>query len=170
MLALPTLLFALTVQTASAANTVRQDGNLGLGLEIGGRMVSGFSVKYFMSDDLALQGTLGSWYYGGFGISGALLFEMPTLAEEEDFDIAWNVGPAAAFGTYYDGGPASYGYNVIALTAVLGLEMNLNDVPLDFVLEWRPGLHFYAETQGNYDDDGAVFRFDGLGLAIRYYL
>ena len=170
MLALPTLFLALTAQTASAANSVRKEGNVGLGLEGGGRIVSGFSVKYFMSDDLALQGTLGSWYYGGFGISGALLFEMPALAEEDDFDIAWNVGPAAAFGTYSYNGPAAYGYNVVALTAVLGLEMNLNDIPLDIVLEWRPGLHFYAVSDGIYDDEGAQVRFDGIGLAIRYYL
>ena len=169
MLAMPTLLFALSAQTASAANTVRQEGNVGLGLQGGSRMVSGFSVKYFMSDDLAFEGTLGTFYYAGFGISAALLFEMPPLAEDEDFDLAWNIGPAAAFGTYNYGGFDSYSYNAIALTAVLGLEMNLNDIPLDVVLEWRPGLYFTAATDGDYDDGARVW-FDGIGLAIRYYI
>ncbi len=168
MLTLSTLL-ALTTSTASAANTVREAGNFGLGLQGGGRMVSGLSMKYFMAEDLALEGTLGSWYYGGFGISGALLFEMPTLAEDDAFDLAWNIGPGVGFGTYHYGGFGSYSYNVIALTAVLGLEMDLNDVPLDIVLEWRPGIYIASVTDGFYDDSGAVLWFDGLGLAIRYY-
>ena len=168
MLAMSTLLLAFT-QTASAANTVRQEGNVGLGLQGGSRMVSGFSVKYFLSDDLALEGTLGSWYYGGFGISGALLFEMPPLAEDEDFDLAWDVGPGASFGNYHYGGFDAYTYNVIAITAVVGLEMDLNDIPLDIVLEWRPGLYFTSATEGTYND-GAYVWFDSIGLAIRYYL
>jgi hypothetical protein len=168
MLVLPTLLLALTAQTASAANTVREEGNVGLGLQGGSRMVSGFSLKYFLDNDLALEGTLGSFRYGGFGISGAVLFEMPPLAEDEDFDVAWNLGPAVAFGTYHYGGFDSYSYNVVAITAVLGLEMDLNDIPLDIVLEWRPGLYVPFATEDF--DDGAQVWFDGIGLAVRYYL
>ena len=170
MLTMPTLLLALSAHTASAANTVREEGHVGLGLQGGSRMVSGFSVKYFLDDDLALEGTLGSFYYGGFGLSGAVLFELPTLAEDEDFDIAWNTGPAVMFGTYHYGGFDNYGYNVIALTAVLGLEMDLNEIPLDIVLEWRPGLYISNTTEGVYDDEGAKVWFDSIGLAVRYYL
>lgn len=169
MLAMPTLLLALTVQTASAANTVREEGNFGIGLQGGSRMVSGFSAKYFLSEDLALEGTLGAWRYGGFGVSGAVLFEMPTLAEDEDFDIAWNTGPAVSFGNYHYGGFDNYSYNVFAITAVLGLEMDLNDIPLDIVLEWRPGVYFSSTTEGVYDDEGTNVWFDAIGFAIRYY-
>lgn len=171
MLAMPTLLLALTAQTASAANAVREEGNVGLGLQAGSWTVSGFSLKYFLKDDFALEGTLGAWRYGGFGISAAALFEMPTLAEDEDFDIAWNTGPAVAFGTYdYGGFDDHYAYNAVAITAVLGLEMDLNEIPLDLVLEWRPGVYFFSTTEGVYDDEGANVRFDALGFAIRYYL
>ena len=170
MLAIPTLLVALTAHTASAANTVREQGNVGLGLQGGSRMVSGFSCKYFLKDDLALEGTLGAWQYGGFGISGAALFEMKNLAEDEDFDITWNTGPAVAFGNYHYGGFDNYAYNVFAISAVLGLEMDLNDIPLDIVLEWRPGVYFSSTTEGVYDNEGTNVWFDAIGFAIRYYL
>ena len=54
--------------------------------------------------------------------------------------------------------------------AVLGLEMDLNDIPLDIVLEWRPGLYFSSTTEGVYDDEGTNVWFDSIGFAIRYYL
>ena len=169
MLAMPTILVALTAQTAFAANVVREEGNFGIGLQGGSRMVSGFSAKYFLKDDLALEGTLGAYSYGGFGISGAVLFELPTLAEDEDFDIAWHTGPALTFGNYHYGGFDNYAYNVFAVTAVLGLEMDLNDIPLDIVLEWRPGVFFSSTTEGVYDNEGANVWFDSFGFAIRYY-
>jgi hypothetical protein len=165
---IPTLLLALSTQTASAANSVRQAGNFGLGLG-GGNFVSGLSVKYFLADDMALEGTLGSWHFGGVGVSGALLWEMPNLAEEDDFDINWNIGPGAAFWTYSYNGPGNYGFNAFAITAVLGLEMDLNDVPLDLVIEWRPGVYVYSVTSGVYGYDGAQGYFGGFGGHIRYF-
>jgi hypothetical protein len=169
MLTLPTLL-ALTTSTASAANSVRRAGNSGLGLT-GGSFVSGLSVKYFLSDDMAIQGALGGgWRFGGVGLSGALLWEMPTLVEEDDFDLAWNVGPGAAFWTYgYDGYPYDYGLNYVALTAVLGLELDLNDVPLDVVLEWRPGIYIVSVGSGVYADSGAGLYLGAVGGSVRYY-
>jgi hypothetical protein len=165
---LPTLLLALTTQTASAADTVRQAGNFGLGLG-GGNFVSGISMKYFMSDDTAIEGLLGSWGFGGLGVSAALLFEMPNLVEEDDFNLAWSVGPGVAFWTYTYDGFGEYSYNAFAITAVLGLEMNLNEVPLDIVIEWRPGIYISSVTAGVYDNDGAVASFGGFGGHIRYY-
>lgn len=169
MLTLPTLL-ALCTSTASAANSVRQAGNFGLGLA-GGNFVSGIGVKYFLSDDMAIQGTLGGgWRFAGIGVSAALLWEMPALVEDDTFDLAWNIGPGVGFWTYgYAGYPYDYDLNYFAVTAVLGLEMDLNDIPLDLVLEWRPGLYFVSVGSGIYNDDGAFVAFGGIGGAVRYY-
>lgn len=85
---------------------------------------------------MAVQGVVGGWGGwggGGLGLSADYLFEMPTLAETEPLDIAWNIGPGLGVGLF----PAADIVGVAA-SGVLGLELGFNPVPIDIVLEYRP--------------------------------
>ncbi len=129
----------LLSNAAVAGSPVRSGGNFGIGVG-GGYWLNGLSMKYFMSDGAALQGVIGGYgygfghdEYGGLGLSGDYLWEMPALTNNEAFELGWNAGLGPSVGV---------GDNWFALGVhgTLGLEFNFNPVPIDLVLEYKPGL------------------------------
>lgn len=121
---------------AQAGAPVRSSGNLGLGLG-GGYWLNGLSAKYYMGGN-ALQGVVGGYGlghdgYGGLGFTGDYLWEMPALTNNEAFELGWNAGLGVSVGL---------GDNWFAAGAhgTLGLEFNINPVPIDVVLEYKPGI------------------------------
>lgn len=135
---------------ALAGSPIRTGGNLGLGVG-GGTWVDGLSIKYFMSGKTALQGVIGAWgyghnYYDGYGyygyygynrgvvgLSGDFLWEQPAIADSEGLELAWNAG----LGPSIQGGDGLFGLGV---HGTLGLEFNFKPIPIDLVLEYKPGL------------------------------
>lgn len=145
-----TLLFSATWSgSASAGSPVRSGGNFGLGVG-GGTWTNGLSLKYFMSSGSAVQAVVGGYGYGhkcnngyydyycegygGIGISGDYLWEMPALTNNEAFELAWNagLGPSVVLGNGYFG---------LGVHGTIGLEFNFNPVPIDLVLEYKPGIY-----------------------------
>lgn len=165
----PALSLTLLVLTAAPASAkpVRTAGNFGLGLG-SGTMANGLSAKYFAATSHALQFNLGvfggggidnRWHrFGGLGLSADYLFEMPTLVKAgRAFELAWNIGAGVGVGLDdHDGGD-----DVVAFAAsfVLGLEFNLIPVPIDIVLEYRPGLLIVPDVDFDAVDFTAHIRF-----------
>lgn len=123
---------------ASAGTPIRSGGNFGFGIG-GGYWYNGLSLKYFMGDNTALQGVIGGYGlghdgYGGLGITGDFLWEMPALTDNEAFELGWNagLGPSVGLGNNYFG---------LGVHGTLGLEFNFNPIPIDLVLEYKPGLY-----------------------------
>jgi hypothetical protein len=129
LLALPSL--------AHAGASHRRAGTAGVGLG-GGTTGAGLSAKVFLSDASAVQavaGPWGSWGNGGLGLSADHLYEMPTIAEGDAAELAWNWGAGAGVGIFSE--TATLG---VGVSAVAGLEVAFKPVPLDLVVEYRPTL------------------------------
>lgn len=133
----------LAANPAFAYNNHRYTGKTGIGVG-GGATGAGLSLKHFLTDEMAVQGVIGSWGEwgnGGLGLTADYLYEMPVLLDTQLGDLAWNVGPGLGLGVY---APT----NSVALTAtgVVGLELAFGPIPLDLVVEYRPTLVFVPEV------------------------
>lgn len=133
------LLAAALPASALAGSPQGKTWGLGIG---GGTWTNGVSIKHMNGDATALQGVIGVWGPGrggdGIAASGSFLFEQPTFASAEPLELAWNYGLGADLAIWDDdkgnGGVAVGGHGV------LGLEVLFVPVPLDLVVEYRPGL------------------------------
>lgn len=131
---------ALTLAAPARADNIRQSGGLGIGLG-SGTLSNGLSIKYFLNDSNALQLVAGTWGgggikdrfgdFGGLGVGGDYLYELPVLASASFVDIAWNLGAGVGLGLDDD----ALG---LAGAFIAGLEFNFIPVPLSLVLEYRP--------------------------------
>lgn len=151
------LLAALMPMSAWAVAPVQQAGNLGLGIG-SGTHVSGLSGKYHLTDGMAAQAMVGWWGLGrgdveGISLSASYLIEPGVLARADGLTLEWNVGL---------GVNAVLADNTLGagVHGVVGLELNLEIVPVDLVIEYRPGLRLLPAT----DPD-----FIGLGVHLRVY-
>ena len=143
----------LFVLAAHAGVPIDSPGNLGLGLG-GGTHSSGVSAKVFSSQHLALQGVAGLYGAGrgfaGLGTSLDLLFEQPPLVTTDILELAWNVGPGVNLGL---------GDEVwLGAGGVAGLELRFYEVPVDIVVEYRPGLLILPVVQADPIGFGAHVR------------
>ncbi len=125
---------ALLIGALSASAPVQAASPAGpFGIGVGGGLgVSGLSGKYYMGST-ALQGMVGTYAGDGLGVGVDYLLEMPNLTSSEPVDIAWNIGAGGSVGTISD-------TSFVAVSGVAGLEFNFNPVPIDLVLEYRPGV------------------------------
>jgi hypothetical protein len=164
-------LFSLGLGEASAQ--VRSAGNIGVGIG-SGTYVGGFSLKYFSSESLAFQGNIGVWnnwlgyrgYYRDplyddycyrgrcqvFGLAVDALLEQPTILDSGEISLAWNVGGGLGLGV----APRTVGFGA---NFVLGLEFNIDALPLDVTLEYRPGLLISPFFSFDFINFGAHIRF-----------
>jgi len=110
-------------------------GPLGIGLG-GGLGVSGLSAKYHTGGSafqamLGAQG-LGSDGGGGLAVGLDYLLEQPDLAAGSVLNVGWNYGL---------GGTVGIGDSIgVGASGVVGLELNFQPVPIDLVIEYRPGV------------------------------
>ena len=152
---------ALAVPTGALAATP-PEGPFGLGLG-GGFGVSGLSGKLYLGDASALQGVVGAYGWGYNGHSGIgfgldYLVERPSFASVEPVEFGWNYGlggSIAVWDTVHEDDELRVG-----ASGVLGLEILLQPVPIDLVLEYRPGVIIIPAF------DLALINFSGH---IRYY-
>ena len=126
---------------AHALGTARQGFGIGIG---SGTIANGLSMK-LMTGPGAFQGVVGFWGGGGVndrfkhanGVAGSLdyLLEMPTIASNVYFDVAWSFGVGAGIGV-----PTTNSSLGAAVSGIAGLEFNFMVVPVDFVVELRPTI------------------------------
>jgi hypothetical protein len=140
----PFLLFVsfLFCEPAFAEGKIRQAGKFGIGIG-STTMSTGLSGKYFLEDNLSLQGSVGAWRrygYSGRGyfhrdslaLGADLLMESFSFMEKADFSIDGAIGGGLGLGF------ADYADLGIAASFILGVEFNIHAIPLDIVIEYRP--------------------------------
>jgi len=127
----------------------------GFGLGIGsGTGATGISGK-LMAGPGAFQGVFGFWGHGdssgpgpgqyssvdGIALSLDYLFEMPSLATTQYFNLDWNFGLGGGVGVSTNGGTPG-----VAVAGVAGLEFNFTRIPLDLTIEYRPGVSLLPDV------------------------
>ena len=131
---------------AHAFGTPRQGFGIGIGSGTGATGVSG---KLMVGSAGAFQGVVGFWGHGdssgpgpgqyrsidGVALSLDYLFEMPSLATTQYFNLDWNFGFGGGVGVSTNGGTPG-----VAVAGVAGLEFNFTKVPIDLTIEYRPGV------------------------------
>jgi len=148
-----TLAFTLFFAIAMAANA--QDYNTGIGVR--GGLFNGLTVKHFIASNTALEGII--WTrWGGFNITG--LYEIHANA----FDtprLNWYYGFGGHIGFLDDESPwfKEGSHTVIGIDGIIGIEYNIEPIPFNISLDWKPGLNLIGSTKSWVDE---------VALSIRY--
>jgi hypothetical protein len=158
------------VADAQAGMPIKQAGNLGIGFGVGTTAVP-ISVKYFLSGTSSIQGNIGWWrgpwagrfcddfgrycrgYSNSLGLSGDYLLEGGPLVGNSEISLDWQAGGGVGIGvSEFDFG--------LAVSGNVGLQVNIHAIPIDFVVEYRPGFYIVPD-----------FFFDWWNFTghIRYY-
>jgi hypothetical protein len=140
----------------------RQPGKVGVGIG-GGTRTSGISVKHTPQKYFSIQGVVGvdpgRWgdRGGTLAISLDALAEMPALYESTDLEIGWAIGagPYIGVGNHF----------WLGVSGVLGIEFNIQPIPLEFTLEYRPTF----ELVGPRPQGQSFFYPFGFGGHIRWW-
>lgn len=113
---------------------------------------AGVSFKNFVNGNNAVE-VIGYFWRHGTRITG--LYEIHGNVTGAR-GLKWYVGPGAHLGFYNTkhGGGTTAGVD-----GVLGLDLKVNNAPLNFSLDWQPSFEF---------GDGAGFNGNWGGFAIRY--
>ena len=134
----------LSPSLAHAFGTARQGFGLGIGSGTGATGISG----KLMAGPGAFQGVAGFWGHGsngpgpgqyrsidGVALSLDYLYEMPSLAHTQYFNLDWSFGLGGGVGVSTSGGSPG-----VAVAGIAGLEFNFTKVPLDLTIEYRPAV------------------------------
>lgn len=151
-LVLPALAHAETTPFATT-------GRLGLGFG-GGSMASGLSGKFYLSQALAVQASLGLWAGYGWSVGADAILEMPQIWKNEAVSINWNVGAGAGVGFHSAYYSAYYSANgtEISVGGVAGLGIQFSQFPVELTAELRPTL-FLGNTGFDFGSGGAIRYF-----------
>ena len=134
-----------------------QDYNTGIGIR--GGFQQGLTIKHFTSANTALEGLLVT-RWGGMFVTG--LYEIHANAFDVD-GLNWYYGIGGHVG-FYDGSRSPYvaddlRYNSVGVDAILGMEYNIPDIPINVSIDWKPAFNILGGT-GFWADNGA--------LSVRY--
>ncbi len=153
------LIFALTLFFTITLAAHAQDYNTGIGVR--GGLSNGLTVKHFISSNTAIEGLL-STRWRGFHVTG--LYEIHARAFNTP-RLNWYYGFGGHIGFWdgYSGHPwfedSSGSYTVLGIDGILGLEYNIEAIPFNISLDWKPGLNLIGYTG---------FWGDEVALSIRY--
>jgi len=131
------------------------------GIGIRGTLGPGLTVKHHLSSDVAVEGILSSWYRG-WVITGLYEQHYPAF---QVTNLRWYIGAGGHVGVWSDRNDNhpwfedNNGGLVIGLDLIGGLEYTLEDLPLNFSVDWKPAFNLVGYT-GFWGSDGA--------LSIRY--
>lgn len=146
-----------------SASSFAQDYSSAVGLRAG----YGFGVTYKTSigGDAALE-AIGQFRYRGF--NGTLLYEKHYSFFDLPYTM-WYFGGGGHVGFYQgydnhpflDDGERDGSFVAVGLDGILGLEVTLNQVPLNISLDWKPVIQLVGWSG---------FAPDGGALSIRYVI
>jgi hypothetical protein len=127
------LVIVFAVSQASASS---DQGKLGFGVVLGAP--TGLSVKYWRSQRIAYQGSIGAMFKGGLMIGADYLDHENALKME---DLPFYYGAGLFIGNAGIGGP-DYSHNKLALgvRGVFGLDYLPREYPFDVAIELGPAL------------------------------
>ena len=142
----------LMPRDSAAQQGVRESGNIGVGLG-GNALGFGVSGKYFIDDANAVQALVGLGSGGGsLLVSADYLYNFDPFVSKDEVSVGWYAG---------FGGGLVLGDSLLAITGIVGSDVDLDEVPLDIYFEYRPTLFF--------GPNGSAFRADSFGAGLRYY-
>jgi hypothetical protein len=153
------LVFVMIILLTATIAVQAQDYNTGIGFR--GGLSNGLTVKHFISSNTALEGLL-STRWKGFHITGlyeihAVAFNVPRL------NWYYGVGGHIGFWDGYEDHPwfdeDANGHTVIGVDGIIGLEYNIEAIPFNISLDWKPGFNIIGYTG---------FWGDELALSLRF--
>lgn len=142
----------ISLQNATYAQSTGTEYNTAIGLRVGDIDFRGVGItgKHFFTENGAGEAIL-TFYDHAFFISA--LYEYHKDIPNAD-GLKWLVGIGPFIGIPDGGGDAAFG-----ATPIIGLDYKINDVPLNFTVDWRPHFLFTPVSE---------FEASSLGLSIRY--
>lgn len=160
---------ALPAQVEAKSPRIQEKGHLGLGMGIGA-LAYGLSGKYYLGPDGAIQANMGTQLTSSrqrngdmFALGADYLFEFGAFASANDIDLALGVGPGLGVAI------STLGYVAFDLNACFSTQILFHELPLDFVVEYRPALRFKSTEL--YDEPGRlIYTLGSFGIHMRYYL
>lgn len=151
------LIFALTLFFSTAFAVNAHDYNTGIGVR--GGFSNGLTVKHFINNNAAIEGILSS-RWRGFNITG--LYEIHAQAfNTPRLHWYYGVGGHVGFWDGYRNHPwfKDGTYTIIGVDGILGLEYNIDVIPFNISLDWKPALNLIGYTG---------FWGDEVALSIRF--
>jgi hypothetical protein len=140
------LVFALTILIFTGIAVNAQDYNTGIGIR--GGLSNGLTVKHFIGENTAIEGILAT-HRRGFNVTG--LYQIHNQAFETP-RLNWYYGFGGHIGFWnehrnhplfhYDTGS----YTVIGIDGILGIEYNIEPIPFNISLDWKPAFNFIGYT------------------------
>ncbi|AKP50705.1 hypothetical protein [Cyclobacterium amurskyense] len=134
--------------------------NTAVGLRLGSS--SGLSVKHFISQDAAIEGILHT-RWRGLLLTG--LYEVHKDIEDVS-GLGWFYGGGAHLGSWNSGSNNPYwagnnykGSTILGIDGIIGLDYVLEDLPLNFSLDFKPAINLI---------NGGGFWGDDFALSVRY--
>ncbi len=129
-------------------------GRLGIGVVLGAP--TGFSMKYWESQRIAYQGSIGGMFNGGLMIGGDYLIHERVFRNQE---VPFYYGPGIFLGDAGFGGP-DYAHNRLALgvRCAFGVDFVPRQYPFDISAELGPAL-LLTPTVGVGVQLSVAFRF-----------
>lgn len=131
------ILFSVTISQA-------QDYNTGIGIR--GGLSNGLTVKHFLSSNTAVEGLLSTRWHG-VNISG--LYEIHNQAFQTP-RLNWYYGVGGHVG-FWDGDRNhpwfnDGSYTVLGIDGIIGLEYNIEAIPFNISLDYKPALNLIGYT------------------------
>lgn len=134
-----------------------QDYQTGIGIR--GGLYNGVTVKHFINANQAIEGILTS-RWRGFNLTG--LYEIDNTLTPARLHWYYGVGGHIGFWNGYKNHPwfkDDRSYTVIGIDGIIGLEYNIEEIPVNISLDWKPAFNLIG-YQG--------FWGDTFALSIRY--
>jgi hypothetical protein len=153
-------LLVLAVIISAATFSYAQDYTTGIGLR--GGFSNGLTIRHFISESTAVE-ALVQTRWSGFSVTG--LYE---IQRNNAFDVDrlnWYYGVGAHLGMYnstdYTWSNSTGSVLVLGVDAILGMEYNFEELPINLSIDWKPAFNVLGGTK---------FWGDGGALSIRYIL
>ncbi len=148
------IVLAITILVSVALKINAQDYNTGIGIR--GGPSNGLTVKHFITENAALEGLLAT-RWDGFNITG--LYEIHATAFNTP-RLNWYYGLGGHIG-FWDGTKNDYWFNhsgnytVVGIDGIIGIEYNIETIPFNIGMDWKPGLNIIG-YQGFWGDEAAI--------------
>ncbi len=153
------LLFTIIVPLFLILSAGAQDYNTGIGFR--GGLSNGLTIKHFISYNSAIEGLL-STRWRGFHITGLYEIHNQVFGTPR---LNWYYGAGAHIG-FWDGHRDHpwfkddvNSHSVIGIDGIIGIEYNIEPIPFNISLDWKPGLNILGYTG---------FWSDELALSLRF--
>lgn len=152
----------------SGGSDYDSNGQFGLGLELG--EPTGLNGKLFLNPNQAIDFGIGEvyhYYYGGDGLHVYLdyLWHPKLLVSAPAFKMPFYIGVGGRIWFFDYNGPGNPNNNAEAfgIRVPIGLDFDMNTVPLDFFVQFVPTLDFF----NHYNHD--VYLDIDFSVGIRFW-